>query len=77
MEHRFDDPRLMRRPEVLQLTGVSSSTLDRNEAAGNFPRRRKIGRRCVGWPAGEVYRWLAGVWVPSEDHHRPPIVAAS
>ena len=45
-----DDDQFLRLPEVLRLVGLCKSTVYRLEAAGLFPRRRKIGPRAVGWP---------------------------
>jgi len=50
--------RLLRKPEVLSLCGKSESALDRDVAAGYFPRPVRLSpdpkRRAVGWPLHEV-----------------------
>ena len=51
--------RLIRRPEVQQLTGLPVSTLYRLVKVGSFPSPVKIGGRAVAWRAGEVADWLA------------------
>lgn len=33
--------------------------IDREERAGRFPRRVRIGRNTVGWVADEIEEWLA------------------
>ncbi len=43
---------LIRLPQVLAVTGLSRTSLHRQEAAGVFPRRRKIGARAVAWDNG-------------------------
>jgi prophage regulatory protein len=50
--------RLMRLDEVLNVIGVSESTIRRWEQAGRFPRRRRLGERAMGWFASEVAAWL-------------------
>ena len=51
--------RVVRRKQLLELIGVSSSTQWRMERAGEFPARVKIGRGLVGWHLTEVEKWLA------------------
>ena len=45
----FDDYRLLRLPEVVEITGLSRSTIDRLTRAGLFPQSRQIAPRAVGW----------------------------
>ena len=46
--------RLIPRSEVLQILGVSSSTLWRMTRRGDFPKAVQISARRVGWPSSEV-----------------------
>jgi prophage regulatory protein len=46
--------RLIRKPEVCAITGLSPSEIDRRERAGNFPRRIKISERAVAWKSDEI-----------------------
>ena len=50
--------RLLRLPEVLQLTGLSRSTLYRKVKEGDFPCPVKLGKRAVGWRESEVIAWI-------------------
>lgn len=52
--------RFMRLKEVLDVSGLSRSTLARLEGAGSFPRRRPLSSRTVGWPEDEVLSWVNG-----------------
>ena len=52
--------RIVRRNQLLQLIGVSSTTQWRMERAGQFPARVKIGKGLVGWHLVEVEKWLEG-----------------
>lgn len=59
--------RILREPEVVELTGLSRMTLRRNEAAGTFHRRFRIGENAVGWLESEV-----DAWIRERDAEREP-----
>lgn len=44
--------------DVMAIVGISRPTIDRLEAAGNFPKRIRLGRAAVGWDLNEVRAWL-------------------
>lgn len=46
---------LLRKKEVLRITGWSNTTLYNRIAAGVFTRPVPIGPRSVAWPSTEVY----------------------
>jgi prophage regulatory protein len=50
--------RYLRMQDILEITGVSRTTIDRWEAEGRFPRRRKLGGRAIGWLESEVLEWV-------------------
>jgi prophage regulatory protein len=50
--------RVMRVKEVVRLTGLSRSTIQRLERAGGFPRRRALSPGAVGWLEDDVVAWL-------------------
>lgn len=50
---------LLRLPAVIARTGLSKTTIHRLEAAGRFPRRRRVGTRAVAWLTAEVDAWVA------------------
>ena len=50
--------RLLRRSEVLQMCGISKSTLHHLVAIGKFPRPIRISRRAVRWRLEEVLAWI-------------------
>ncbi|MFT4804465.1 MAG: prophage regulatory protein [Psychroserpens sp.] len=50
--------RLVRKPEVLSLTGLSSSSLYRLMEQGNFPQSVQISERSVAWRESDVERWI-------------------
>ena len=43
--------------EVRGVTGLSRTTVWRMEAQGDFPRRRQITTKRVGWLVSEVEKW--------------------
>ena len=50
--------RLLRRAEVLHLTGLPNSTLYALMAKGRFPRPVKIGARSVAWTEESIVDWI-------------------
>ena len=52
------EDRILRRKNVRESTGLSDSQVDREEEAGNFPKRRKITERTVGWSYIEIQAWI-------------------
>lgn len=50
--------RILRRPEVLTLVGVSSATLARWVLSGHFPRPLRIGPNSTGWRFTAVREWI-------------------
>jgi prophage regulatory protein len=50
--------RLLRLPQVCEITGVKRSMIYQMEAEHRFPRRIKIGARAVGWLEAEVREWV-------------------
>jgi len=52
--------RIVRRKQLLELSGLSNTTQWRLEKAGQFPARIKLGQGSVGWHLNEVEEWLKG-----------------
>jgi prophage regulatory protein len=44
--------------DVKAMTRLSRATIDRLEAAGDFPKRIRLGRAAVGWDLDAVREWL-------------------
>lgn len=51
-------PRLIRRPEVEQRTGLQKSAIYQRAKLGTFPRPIKIGTYNVAWLEHEVDAWI-------------------
>jgi len=45
--------------EVLNITGLSRTTLWRLERTGKFPQRLRLSMNRVGWRKEEVDEWIA------------------
>ena len=52
-------PRIMRKPEILNMIGLSDPTIWRMEKDGKFPKRIRLGGNSCGWLESEVTGWLA------------------
>jgi prophage regulatory protein len=51
------DKAIWREWDVLAQLSVSRKTLRLWEASGNFPRRRQLGPRSIGWLRSEILEW--------------------
>ena len=51
--------RILRLPEVCEITGLSRATIHRLQTQERFPQRIRITARAVGWVEQEVQAWLA------------------
>ncbi len=51
--------RIERRPDVESRTGLSTSALYAEMAAGRFPRAVRLTAKAVGWRSEEVDAWIA------------------
>ena len=56
--------RVVRLPEVVEITGLSRATIWRRERDGSFPRPIRLGgerTRAVGWREQDIYDWIDGL----------------
>lgn len=49
----------LRLPAVIDVTGLSRSTIYAMMSEGNFPRPVPLGKRLVAWPESVISKWLA------------------
>jgi len=56
----FSD-RIVRLPEVLEVTKSSKPTIYRMIQEGRFPRQVQISSRSVGWRWSDIENWLANL----------------
>ena len=53
--------RILRIPEVVQVTGLSRTTIWRRVKSGDFPAPVRLGNlatRSVGWRESEIRKWI-------------------
>ena len=53
--------KIIRTPEVMEVTGLSKTTIWRRVRSGDFPVPVKLGRpdsRSIGWKLEEVEEWI-------------------
>ena len=51
--------KIYRLPEVMNMTGLSRSSIYLRVSTDEFPKPVKIGRRAVGWPEDSIIAWQA------------------
>ncbi|ENM3902030.1 AlpA family transcriptional regulator [Vibrio cholerae] len=51
--------KVIRLKEVIELTGLSKSSIYRMASDDKFPKPLNLGARSVGWIESEVTQWLA------------------
>ena len=56
--HREAVEMLLRKPIVLERTGLANSTLYYLIAKGDFPSPVKLGARSVAWRSSELEAWI-------------------
>ncbi|MEG3149253.1 AlpA family phage regulatory protein [Sphingomonas sp. ZT3P38] len=59
--------RILRLKTVLDLTGLSRSTMYRKMQNGSFPRNIQLSARCTGWRESAVCEWLRNPMYYSAD----------
>lgn len=52
--------RIIRKPELRKIVGLSDTSIWRLEKSGEFPKRVQLGAGAVGWLLSEVMEWLDG-----------------
>ena len=58
MTDTIPSKRLLRRPEVEKLTGLSRSTLYLRISHYTFPKPVPLGGRIVGWLESDIFQWI-------------------
>ncbi len=53
--------RIIRRPDVENITGLSRSSIYAKMATGNFPKPVKLGENSVGWKETDIQNWIAAL----------------
>jgi prophage regulatory protein len=50
--------KIIKLPEVMEMTGLSRSSIYAFVKKGDFPSPRKLGIRAVGWVLEEIVTWI-------------------
>lgn len=50
--------RIIKKPEVREITALSDSTVRRLELVGDFPKRLRLSKSAVGWVEADVLAWV-------------------
>lgn len=50
---------LIRLPEVRRRTGLSTATIYRKVASGDFPAKVQLSANVVAWYESDINRWVA------------------
>ena len=50
--------RMLRLPEVRDITGVSRSSIYKWMDEGTFPPPKKLGERAIAWDSREIAEWV-------------------
>ena len=53
-----ENPKILRRRQVEERTGLSRSTIYLRIQVGTFPKPVNLGARAVGWLENEIDAWL-------------------
>ncbi len=44
--------------DVVKMTGLSETTIDRYEKIGSFPKRLRLSPRRIGWFKEDIHKWI-------------------
>ena len=50
--------RLIRLPEVIQITSLSRTQIYRLIAADTFPKQRRLSHKVAAWKESEIAAWI-------------------
>mgnify|MGYP000556964192 FL=1 len=59
--------KMYRLPEVMDMTGLSRSSIYLRVSTDEFPKPVKIGRRAIGWPEESIIAWQAKVMEAQDE----------
>ena len=62
-----DTMRMLRLPDVCEVTGLSPTTVWRREKDGQFPRRRRLGANIVAWRSDEIEAYIESLPMADEE----------
>ena len=62
--------RLLRRPEVERLTGLSRASIYAKMAVGSFPQPVRLGSNSVAWKLRDIENWIEALPTANLDESR-------
>ena len=69
MDMEIEGSKILRMPEVCEITGLGKSTIYKKLSEGSFPEPLRLGPRAMGWMTRDIVGWLEDpgrAWDPSE-----------
>lgn len=51
--------KILRLPDVINITGLSRSSIYQKISDGDFPKQINISTKSVGWIESEIQKWIA------------------
>ena len=58
MPKQVDPPRFIRLPQVVEMTGLTKSTIYKWIRLGEFPKQIQLGGKSVVWNERDVIDWM-------------------
>ncbi len=58
-EQSVSNDRIIRAKEVVEMTGLSRTTIWRMERNKSFPARVSLGKNSVGWKLSDIQKWIS------------------
>jgi len=74
---RSEAIRILRLPQVLNVTGLAKTKIYELQSQGNFPMRVQITGHSVGWIEHEVQAWLTQRAAARSDARRETVANAA
>lgn len=56
--------------KVMEITGLSRTTIYRLERDGQFPKRGVIGKRKIGWLSVDVEKWIDDIFIHTKKKEK-------
>lgn len=53
--------KFLRLPQVIEMTGLSRSTIYLRMKEGTFPKSYKVGKYSVGWLESDINEWVIAI----------------
>ena len=61
--------RILRLPQVMEITGLAKPTIYLHIKQGTFPKQIKLGPKASGWLASDIQAWIESCVSASNDNN--------